>query len=167
MRSDQDDLQPRALREVQWRIGRNLLAYQHIEHKLKIILPYIHPKGSNEGIDAWRELRKILRTKKSITFGILRDHLKESVKISGSPGAISAMKKEFKRIVDDRNDLAHGLLNFPGISLLREEGCKKMCDLLDNNFSFAQSFNDFVNQLVMGLRDAQELASKSTDGPSH
>lgn len=154
-----------ALREVQWRIGRNLIGYQHIEHKLKVILPYIHPKGSNESIDAWRELRITLNSK--ATLGILRDHLKKSVKISGRKEAVSATMKEFKRIVDDRNELAHSLLNTPSLSLENEDGCKRMCEHLDNNFAFASSFNDFVNQLIQALRSAYELASKGTNGPSH
>lgn len=152
------------LREVQWRIGRNLIAYQHIELRLKIILPYIHPKGSAESVDAWRNLRKSLKSK---TLGPVIQRLAKSVKLSGNKEAISAIKDEFSRIVDDRNELAHGLLKIPGMSLQSAEGRKRVCEHLDNNFAFAQSFNALVTELTQHTVQTLQQSLKGANHRSH
>ena len=164
MNEEQNEAQANAVREIQWRIGRNLLAYQNIEHRLKIILPYFHPKGSAESLDAWRELRESLKSK---TLGIVIKHLTESVKMSGDPRAIAVIEEEFSRIVDDRNELAHGLLKHPAMSLASKDGGKKMCEHLEENFSFALSVDAFVDEIGQHVITAKHESLKDSRGTTH
>ena len=164
MRDEQDASLANAVQEIQCRIGRNLLAYQSIEHRLKIVLPYLHPKGSAESLDAWRELRESLKSK---TLGPVMKHLSQSVKLSGDPAAITAMEKEFARIVADRNELTHDLLKHPAMSLASKDGGQKMCEHLDRNFEFALSFDAFVVNIGQHFLDAAQESLKDTRGTTH
>lgn len=152
-----------SLHEVEWRIGRNLLLYQRIEHGLKLVLPLIHPNGSTQGLDAWQEFRQAI---KSQTLGTAMKHLSEATKMRGNPEAIKQWQDDLARVVNDRNELAHGLLGLEGNPLVNEAGRQSLCDRLDKNFENASAFSEFVTELVAQAKNLLEEVRKQDQNNS-
>lgn len=162
MTSNLNHQHDQSLREVEWRIGRNLLLYQRIELGLKLVLPLIHPNGSAQGLDAWQEFRQAIQSQ---TLGIAMKRLSEATKMQGGPESIKQWQDDLAQVVEDRNELAHGLLRLDGNPLQSEEGCHGLCEGLDKSFTRASAFNEFVTELVSHAKSLLEGA-RARDGHS-
>jgi hypothetical protein len=87
-----------ATREVQQKIGRNLIWAQLIEHRLKLYLSFIEPGGHVrlEGLAAETEKLRMQ------TFGNLVGRLRKTTKIQDARG-----ETWLEQLVDSRNELTH------------------------------------------------------------
>ena len=54
---DKDAEHTHRIGEMHRRIGRNLLRFQQIEHDLKFLMPYIHPRAHADGLEGFTKLR--------------------------------------------------------------------------------------------------------------
>lgn len=162
MASNQNHPHTQSLRDVEWRMGRNLLLYQRIELGLKLVLPLIHPNGSAQGPDAWQEFRQAIQSQ---PLGIAMKRLSEATKLKGRPDAIKQWQDDLAKVVEDRNELAHGLLRLDGNPLQSEAGCHELCERLDKSFTHASAFSEFVTELVSHAKSLLEEA-RALDGNS-
>lgn len=143
------------LNSVLLRLGRNILLFQRIESALKFILPYMHPKGSADGDDAFARFRDVA---KSQTLGKLVKDLQESMKAD-----TDAVAQYLERMVEQRNRLVHHFHEMPGVSLVTVDGCRAAIQILDEQHHEMQPFQDLVH--VLGVSLGASLAAKFKDDP--
>ncbi|WP_434660773.1 hypothetical protein P5W99_11095 [Paraburkholderia sp. A3BS-1L] len=130
------------------RLGRNILLFQQIEAGLKVVLPYMHPKGSASSDEAFAKFRD---KAKNQTLRPLVQNLQESM----STGT-DILAQYLGRMVEQRNQLVHNFHEIPGVSLLTEAGCRAAIQVLDEQHSEAQPLHDLV--LVLGVSLGASLA---------
>jgi len=120
--------------------------FQQIELGLKLMLPYMHPKGSASGDDAFAGFR----TKaKEQTLGKLVEGFLESVTADSD-----ALTRYMERMVKQRNQLVHHFHEMPGVSLLTVAGCQAAIQLLDDQQREARPLQDMVQVLGVGLGES-------------
>ncbi|AQV92299.1 hypothetical protein BJN34_00130 [Cupriavidus necator] len=143
------------LNSVLLRLGRNILLFQQIESGLKFMLPFMHPKGSANGDDAFAKFRE---EAKGQTLGKLVKNLQESVKAD-----TDAVAQYLERMVEQRNQLVHHFHEMPGVSLVTVDGCHAAIQILDEQHREAQPLQDLVH--VLGVSLGASLAAKFKDNP--
>ncbi|QQX85232.1 hypothetical protein JJQ59_04595 [Cupriavidus necator] len=134
------------VQSVLLRLGRNILMFQQIESGLKLMLPYMHPKGSNSGDDAFASFRD---KAKQQTLGKLVESFLESVTVDGE-----ALARYMERMVKQRNQLVHHFYEMPGVSLLTVAGCRAAMQVLDDQHREAQPLQDLVQVLGVSLGES-------------
>lgn len=143
------------LNSVLLRLGRNILLFQQIESGLKFMLPYMHPKGSASGDDAFARFRD---KTKSQTLGKLVENLQESMRAD-----TDTLAQYLERMVAQRNQLVHHFHEMPGVSLLTVDGCRAAIQTLDEQHREAQPLQDMVHALGVSL--GASMAAKFKDYP--
>ncbi|CAN0628620.1 protein of unknown function [Burkholderia multivorans] len=118
------------LNSVLIRLGRNILLFQQIESGLKFILPYMHPKGSASGDDAFAKFRDKTHGQ---TLGKLAENFQESMRAE-----TAILAPHLERMVEQRNQLVHHFHDMPGVSLLTVDGCRAAIQILDEQHREAQ-----------------------------
>jgi hypothetical protein len=131
------------LNSVLFRLGRNILLFQQIESGLKFMLPYMHPKGSASGDDAFARFRDKTMGQ---TLGKLVESLKESTRAD-----TDTLAQYLERMVEQRNQLVHHFHEMPGVSLLTVGGCRAAIQVLDEQHREAQPLQDLVHALGVSL----------------
>lgn len=144
------------LNSVLVRLGRNILLFQQIESGLKFMLPYMHPKGSASGDDAFAKFRD---KTKGQTLGQLVENLQESMRAD-----TDTLAQYLKRMVEQRNQLVHHFHEMPGVSLLTVAGCRAAIQVLDEQHREAEPLQDMLHALGVSLgasmaKDYPELAT--------
>lgn len=143
------------LNSVLLRLGRNILLFQRIESALKFMLPYMHPKGSANGDDAFAKFRDEAKGK---TLGTLVKNLQESINAD-----TDAVAQYLERMVGQRNQLVHHFQEMPGVSLFTVDGCRAAIQILDEQHRETQPLQDLVQ--VLGVSLGASLAEKFKDDP--
>lgn len=143
------------LNSVLLRLGRNILLFQRIESALKFMLPFMHPKGSADGDDAFVRFRDETKSK---TLGKLVRNLQESMRAD-----TDAVAQYLERMVQQRNQLVHHFHEMPGVSLLTVDGCRAAIQILEEQLREAQPLEDLVH--VLGVSLGASLAAKFEDDP--
>ncbi|CAG2159413.1 OST-HTH/LOTUS domain-containing protein [Cupriavidus numazuensis] len=143
------------LNSVLVRLGRNILLFQRIESALKFMLPFMHPKGSASGDEAFARFRD---KAKGQTLGKLVENLQESINAD-----TDAVAQYLERMVEQRNQLVHHFHEMPGVSLLTEAGCRAAIQVLDDQHHEAQPLQDLVH--LLGVSLGASLAAKFKDDP--
>jgi hypothetical protein len=130
--------------EILIKIGRNVLIFQQIEKGLKLILPYIHPDGSQKEIDSFWSYRK---ANKSKTLGNLINSFIDSCEYN--PDYFSENLENF---VANRNRLIHQFGESQGINILAtREGCLTCITDLDSQHKQALSFYQDIKLFLLGV----------------
>jgi hypothetical protein len=131
--------------EVLKKIGRNILFFGQIEKGLKILLPFIDPNASKQGIEIFKEYRKKLETK---TLGnIINTYLMSHH--YAPEDFFEEFEKDLKKLVSDRNNLVHHFGGSEGIRVLAtEEGCQKVIAQLELQYQEAVAFYKQITQYV-------------------
>lgn len=125
------------------RLGRNILLFQQIESGLKFMLPYMHPKGSATGDDAFVRFREKTQGQ---TLGKLMESFQESMKAD-----TDTLAQYLERMVEQRNQLVHHFHEMPGVSLLTTAGCRAAIQVLDDQHREAQPLQDMIHVLGVSL----------------
>jgi hypothetical protein len=141
--------------EVLKKVGRNILFFGQVEKGLKILLPYIVLKAHQKGIESFKEYPEKVKSK---TLGNLINayHMSHDY----DPEDLGEeFKKDFKKLLDDRNNLVHHFGGTEGIKILdTEAGCKKVIAQLDIQYQEATSFYKEITLnvfcVIMLLREA-------------
>ncbi|QUN27742.1 hypothetical protein KB879_27415 [Cupriavidus sp. KK10] len=140
------------VQSVLLRLGRNILMFQQIESGLKLMLPYMHPKGSASGDDAFASFRD---KAKQQTLGKLVESFLESATADGE-----ALARYMERMVKQRNQLVHHFHEMPGVSLLTVAGCRAAMQVLDDQHREAQPLQDLVQ--VLGVSLGESMTKENT-----
>lgn len=114
---------------VEQRIGRNLLRYQLVELRLKVLLPLNKVELSMDGLANLRQRSKSLRKQ---TLGQLSAVYLEQ----GDPGDVAARQQRLNAFVDARNWLTHHLLASHG-ALKTDHDCQTCIERLDRDYEAA------------------------------
>ena len=121
------------LDEIHRRVGRNLLMFQAAEESLRIVLPYIHPEGSKNGVDAMHEYARRRIADKSL--GLLIEQFKQA-----ADGDKHLIAEELKAFVDTRNELVHRFYRNPSFDLAAPGGATAALAYLDEQFQRAREW---------------------------
>jgi len=139
----------KAKNEVQRKIGRNMLMFQHMEQMLKYLIAHGHIHGDQDTLEENLKRRKDSVSKKTMgqligdfmenAHGEMTEidapdkskiHLSFQFKIDCDEMYFDKRKKELASIVAERNDLIHHLL--PRFSLASTDSCHEIEKYLDN-----------------------------------
>lgn len=147
------------LNSVLVRLGRNILLFQQIESGLKFMLPFMHPKGSASGDDAFARFRD---KTKGQTLGKLVENFQESIRAD-----TDTLGQYLGRMVEQRNQLVHHFHEMPGVSLLTVAGCHAAIQVLDEQHRETQPLQDMLHALGVSLgasmaKDYPELVTVYT-----
>ncbi|GAA6614695.1 hypothetical protein [Scytonema sp. NUACC26] len=130
--------------EVLIKIGRNVLIFQQIEKGLKLLLPYIHPDGSKNGIDSFRSYKE---ANKSKTLGNLINRF-----ISCCEYDPDYFVENLKKLVANRNKLIHQFGKSDGVNILAtKEGCLTCISDLESQHKEALSFYEDIKLFVLSV----------------
>lgn len=141
-----DEEHRRLINEALRRVGRNVLAFQEIESRLKFLLPYMHPDGSAKGENSRLEYRVSVQAR---TLGHLTTKFLESVEWDA--GDAKDTTKWLDWLVESRNQLVHHLLEIPGTSLFTTVGCRALIRHLDAQYRASQTFDRSLSLMALGL----------------
>jgi hypothetical protein len=130
--------------EVLRKIGRNVLIFQQIEKGLKLLLPYIHPNGSKNGIDSFWSYKE---TNKSKTLGNLINSFIDCCEYDSD-----YFVENLKKVVANRNKLIHQFGESEGVNTLAtKEGCLTCITDLESQHQEALSFYQDIKLFVLGV----------------
>lgn len=124
--------------EMHRRIGRNLLRFQQIEHDLKFLMPYIHPRAHVDGLDGFSKLKSEITNK---TLGDLIVRFVESCKLD-PPELFDA---ELKKLLQSRNELVHHFTRLPEFDWMSPGTVNVAIEYLDQQFESTSFIYDFVH----------------------
>ena len=134
------DLQ-RLHRRLLMHMGRNLMRYQGIEWVLKLILKYLRPKpGKPAAVPG--------ENGKLRTLGVLVAVLLDRIDFRPDDPSVnqdlfqSLATERVRKVVADRNTLAHTFFEIPGVDSYSKEGLEKGIQRLDAMYREALLFND-------------------------
>ncbi|MBU1691653.1 MAG: hypothetical protein KKD65_13100 [Gammaproteobacteria bacterium] len=137
------------LQDTYSKIGRNLMLYQQIEIGLKSLLPFIHPDGGAKGIEDFRKFKLDISEK---TLGQIFGEFKKSITVrTEEKSEEDSLEKYLRKINDERNNLVHGLLKLPGMSLDSESGCKNIISYLDGNLEDINNVQVLLQPIVQQI----------------
>jgi hypothetical protein len=126
------------------KIGRNVLIFQQIEKGLKLVLPYIHPNGSQKGINSFRSYKEANESK---TLGNLINSFIDSCEYDNE-----YFVENLKNIVANRNKLIHHFGECEGVNILAtKEGCLTCIADLESQHQDALSFYQDIKLFVLGV----------------
>ncbi len=124
--------------EMHRRVGRNLLRFQQIEHDLKFLMPYIHPKAHAGGLDGFTKIRDEVTSR---TLGDLIARFLESSK-TDPPALFDA---ELQRLLQSRNDLVHHFMRLPQFDWMSPTTIDVAIEYLDKQFESTTFIYDVVH----------------------
>lgn len=124
--------------EMHRRIGRNLLRFQQIEHDLKFLMPYIHPKAHADGLDGFKKIRAEVTSR---TLGDLIARFLESGKMD-PPELFDA---ELQKLLQSRNDLVHHFMRLPQFDWMSPGNVDVAIEYLDKQFESTTFIHDIVH----------------------
>lgn len=113
--------------EIHRRIGRNLLNFQAAEESLRFVLPYFHPDGARNGMDAMRAYAEHNVAKKPL--GFLIDQFEEAAE-----GDKQLLVGELKAFLNARNELVHHFYRNPAFNLTAPDGATAALAYLDGQY---------------------------------
>ncbi|MFO1423939.1 MAG: OST-HTH/LOTUS domain-containing protein [Candidatus Competibacteraceae bacterium] len=128
------------LNKLQQYMGRNLMLFNAIESSLKLMLPYTNIEGSQESVGSKDKINVM-------TLGALIKKYLGCLKIkSGSTFVEDSViqefyKKEFKKIVDSRNQLVYTFFTIPGIDTYTKKGLENGLHYLDQQYHEVVTFH--------------------------
>lgn len=129
-----------SLGEVRAAVGRNVLLYQHLEHLLKVLLPFVRTEDKSLGDDPFSEMKQLLESKR--TMGLLIGRLKTSVQAANP----EEFRGYLKQVVDNRNELVHAFVRL-------EFGCLDTEEARTQALSYLRARYDFATPLLTMLRE--------------
>ena len=134
------------LNEVHRRVGRNVLLFQLIEQRLKVLLPFIHYKGARHCLDGIED--RFAQSARR-TLGQLLGSFNEVVTTNGD--VFSRFLAELSNL---RNDLVHQFHSSPNVDLSTIDGCRRTAEYLDLQFEHARQFNILVQGIQVDILEA-------------
>jgi hypothetical protein len=131
-----------ATREIQQKIGRNLIWIQLIEQRLKIYVSLVEPSGRVKFEELSAEAEKLRKQ----TFGNLVERLKQTQKFEDSRG-----EQWLQQLVDSRNELAHHFVEKFGDELFCANGTSKASRWLEQQRLDLRAMYGMVSQSLAAL----------------
>jgi hypothetical protein len=135
---DKDADHTHRIGEMHRRIGRNLLRFQQIEHDLKFLMPYIHPRAHADGLEGFTKLKGEITNK---TLGDLIARFIESCKLD-PPELFDA---ELQKLLQSRNDLVHHFMRLPEFDWMSPGAVNVAIEYLDKQFESTSFVYDVVH----------------------
>lgn len=137
--------------ELHRRVGRNLLLFQAAEESLRGVLPYAHPEGSRNGVEAMRKYAEDQVSGKPL--GLLIEQFNQSVE-----GDKQLIAQELKAFVDARNQLVHHFYRNPAFDLRTPDGVTAALTYLDDQYrqtcEWAHIFRAQAAGVLLALMDS-------------
>jgi len=172
-----------AVDEVQRKIGRNLLLFQHIEHLLKVMMSSSRWQGPASELQAIHERRAVTVQKQ--TLGQLAGKFAEDVladagdtrelhaadeawisfgfTISADSNFVEQHQVEMEAVIDARNDLIHHFL--PRWNPASDESTRAVNDYLDAQRAKALPMRDRMLSFARSMQDAVKMHAAALASP--
>lgn len=116
------------VREVHCRVGRNLLLFQKIEFRLKIVAPHLKFDGNETKLIIPESIENLLAQPKS--FKMLGKVVKD-LKLSFPYESITGFHDYLNFVLNERNMFVHDLEDHPEFGVLSINQCKSSILYLD------------------------------------
>lgn len=132
------------LREVYFRVGRNLLLFQKIESRLKIITPHLSLENGEVRITLPDSLEKLLaQSNSNRMLGLLVRDLKLATQSDDS----SNFHEYLTFVLKERNKFIHDLENNPEFGVHSVKQCEGSINYLDRQHKICSPLLAFADEL--------------------
>jgi hypothetical protein len=140
--STECDLQA-MVRQVIYRVGRNVLLFQQIEAGLKVLLPRMGPSPPT---------RASIRAAQSVVRKMTLGQTVEDLKVRAS-SSTEELEAYLGAVVASRNELVHHFYEHPDARLATRTECLSMLEHLDRQHEHAEVLHRFVTGAARQLAE--------------